>query len=114
MPRSPKQPCVYILASQPNGTLCVGVTSALFDRMIVHREDLLDGFTRTHGAHRLVYYEMHALMDDAIRREKRFKKWNRLWKVRLIEQMNPAWTDLFDEATGVAEQGPGGQDFSTH
>ena len=114
MPQTPKQPCVYMLASQPNGTLYIGVTSTLFDRMILHREDLLDGFTKTYGVHRLVYFEMHASMDDAIRREKQLKKWNRLWKIRLIEQLNPTWADLFDETNGIAERGQGGQDGATH
>ena len=110
MPQVPKQPCVYILANKPNGTLYIGVTSTLFDRIIVHREEFLDGFTKKYGVHRLVYYEMHATMDDAIRREKQLKKWNRLWKVRLIEQMNPTWSDLFDKEDGIVELGPGGQD----
>ena len=113
MPQVPKQPCVYMLASKPNGTLYVGVTATLFDRTIVHREEFLDGFTKTYGVHRLVYFEMHATMDDALRREKQLKKWNRLWKVRLIEQMNPSWADLFNEHNGIEDIGPGGQDGAT-
>ncbi len=113
MPQLCKQPCVYILASRPNGTLYIGVTSALFDRMLVHRRGLLEGFTKQHGVHHLVYYESHPTMQAAIRREKQLKKWNRLWKVRLIEQMNPAWSDLFDTETGIAANGPGGQTLAS-
>ena len=102
----PKQPCVYILASKRNGTLYVGVTSDLFLRTGLHKQDLIEGFTKRYGVHRLVYYEMHETMDDAIRREKRLKKWNRAWKIRLIESMNPEWDDLFDEFWGVIEDGP--------
>ena len=109
MPHTTKQPCVYILASRPNGTLYIGVTSTLFDRIVVHRNDLLDGFTKRHGVHRLVYYEMHPTMDAAIKREKQLKKWNRLWKIRLIEQQNPRWSNLFDTTTGIATLGASGQ-----
>jgi len=90
-PRLDKQPCVYILASKRNGILYVGVTSNLFERVNLHKQDLIEGFTKTYGVHMLVYYEMHQTMPDAIRREKQLKKWNRAWKVRLIEQMNPEW-----------------------
>ena len=113
MPHTTKQPCIYILASQPNGTLYIGVTSTLFARTIVHRADLQDGFTKRYGVHRLVYYETHPTMEAAIRREKQLKKWNRLWKVRLIEEMNPTWADLFDESNGIATQGPSGQARTT-
>jgi putative endonuclease len=75
-----KQPAIYILASQPNGTLYIGVTSALFDRMLNHRDSTFKGFTATHGVKTLVYYEFFNSMDEAIRREKRLKKWERLWK----------------------------------
>ncbi len=91
----PKQPCVYILASQRNGTLYVGVTSDLFLRTGLHKQDLIEGFTKHYGVHQLVYYEMHHTMPEAIRREKQLKKWNRAWKIRLIESMNPEWEDLF-------------------
>ena len=96
----PKQPCVYILASKRNGTLYIGVTSNVFQRTSLHKQDLIEGFTKRHGVHRLVYYEMHETMDAAIAREKRLKRWNRLWKLRLIEQVNPEWHDLFDRETG--------------
>jgi putative endonuclease len=102
-------PCVYILASAPNGTLYIGVTSDLHDRTSIHKQDLVDGFTKRYGVHRLVYYELHEDMESAIRREKQLKKWNRLWKVRLIEQMNPEWRDLFGDFGGIDDDGPGGQ-----
>ena len=93
-----KCPCVYILASGPNGTLYVGVTSDIAGRMSIHIQDLLPGFTSKYRVHHLVYYEMHETMEAAIRREKQLKKWNRLWKLRLIEQANPEWVELFDRA----------------
>ena len=104
-----KQPCVYILASGYNGTLYIGVSSALLDRVMVHKDDLVEGFTKRYGVHMLVYYEMHETMEAAIRWEKQLKKWNRLWKIRLIEEMNPEWRDLRDEAVGLLGGGPGGQ-----
>ena len=84
-----KEPCVYILASGRNGTLYIGVTSDLEGRLSVHVQDLVAGFTAKHRVHQLVYYEMHPTMQTAIKREKQLKKWNRLWKIRLIEQANP-------------------------
>ena len=102
----PKQPCVYILASKRNGTIYVGVTSELFQRIGLHKQDIIEGFTERHGVHRLVYYEMHRSMEEAIRREKRLKKWNRAWKLSLIESMNPEWSDLFDEFWGAIDDGP--------
>ena len=105
--RQVKQPCVYILASKPNGVLYTGVTSSLHDRVAIHKQDLIDGFTKKYGVHRLVYYEMHDMMEAAILRETRIKKWRRAWKVRLIQQMNPQWIDLFDETTGAFLNGPG-------
>jgi putative endonuclease len=95
-----KSPCVYILASGHNGTLYIGVTSDLFSRIGEHKQDLIEGFTKKYGVHRLVYYEMHLDMDSAIKREKQLKEWRRLWKLRIIEAMNPDWVDLFDERTG--------------
>ena len=100
-----KNPCVYILASRRNGTLYISVTSDLFQRMPQHKQGLIEGFTKTYRVHRLVYYEMHPTM-DAARREKQIKEWRRLWKIRLIESMNPEWVDLFDEATGEILDGP--------
>jgi putative endonuclease len=87
-------PTVYLLASRKNGTLYVGVTSDLAKRLHQHREDLAKGFTKDYGVHRLVWFERHATMEYAIQREKRIKKWNRAWKIRLIEESNPQWDDL--------------------
>jgi putative endonuclease len=102
----PKQPCVYLLASRPNGVLYAGVTSALAQRVSLHKQKLIEGFTKRYGVTLLVYYEMHDTMDAAIRRESQIKKWKRAWKVRLIEQMNPEWRDLFDELTGEIFDSP--------
>ena len=101
-----KQPCVYILASRRNGILYIGVTSALVDRMAIHSQDLLDGFTKKYGVHMLVYYEMHETMDAAILRESRMKKWHRAWKVRLIEGMNAEWRNLYDASRNEILNGP--------
>ena len=90
-------PTVYLLASRRNGTLYVGVTSDLMGRIHKHREGLLPGFTRDYGVKRLVWFEPHATMEDAIVREKRIKKWNRAWKLELIEESNPDWRDLAEE-----------------
>jgi len=92
-----RQPAVYILASQRIGTLYVGVTSNLPARVWQHRNDLVDGFSREHGTHLLVYFEMHGTIIAAITREKQIKEWKRLWKLRLIESLNPEWRDLFGE-----------------
>jgi putative endonuclease len=97
---------VYLLASRRDGILYAGVTSDLAKRVLLHRQKLVEGFTQRYGVSRLVYYEMHETMDQAILRETRIKKWKRAWKVRLIEQMNPEWEDLFDEASGEILFGP--------
>ena len=89
---------VYILASRPYGTLYIGVTSNLASRVEAHRSGSVSGFTKDYSVHRLVYFEVHSDMYEAIQREKRLKKWNRDWKVRLIEEMNPEWKDLSDQA----------------
>ena len=94
---SDRIPCVYILASQRNGTLYVGVTSNLVRRVWEHKNDLADGFTKKYGVHTLVWYEVHPTMDSAITREKRLKEWKRNWKLDLIEGVNPMWDDLYDE-----------------
>ena len=91
-----KVPCVYIIASRRNGTLYVGITSDLLKRVGEHKNDLVEGFTRRYGVHKLVWYEVHETMESAIQREKGIKKWNRKWKLALIEQSNPQWEDLFD------------------
>jgi putative endonuclease len=87
--------CVYILASKIGGTLYVGVTSDLVRRIYQHKSDVVAGFTKQYGVHRLVYFEIHDDVREAIRREKRLKKWNRAWKVKLIEEGNPNWDDLY-------------------
>jgi putative endonuclease len=89
-----KEPCVYILASQPHGTLYVGVTSDLFARLYQHRERKIRGFTSRYAVFRLVRFEQFADMDTAIAREKQLKRWHRQWKINLIEQDNPQWIDL--------------------
>jgi putative endonuclease len=95
-----KQPATYLIASRRNGTLYMGVTSDLIARIWQHRNHVVPGFTRRHGVAQLVWYELHGTMDAAITREKRLKKWNRAWKIRLIEESNPYWRDLWDEITG--------------
>jgi len=89
-----KQPCVYILASGRCGTLYIGVTSNLIGRLHQHRAGLIKGFTSRYGVVHLVHFEMADTMDAAIGREKQLKKWNRDWKLALIEQTNPDWMDL--------------------
>lgn len=91
-----RQPCVYILASKRNGTLYIGVTSDLIKRAWEHKNDLVDGFTKEYGVHQLVYFEMLDDMESAIQREKQLKKWNRDWKIDLIEKDNPEWADLYE------------------
>ena len=92
-----KQPCVYILASKKNGTLYAGVTSDLVKRVWQHKNNLVDGFTKDYQVHLLVWYEAHETMESAIKREKNIKALKRLWKLRLIEEANPDWNDLFDQ-----------------
>ncbi|MBI4764504.1 MAG: GIY-YIG nuclease family protein [Deltaproteobacteria bacterium] len=94
-----KTPCVYILASQRNGTLYIGVTSDLVKRVWQHRNNLIEGFTKRYGVHILVWYESHETLESAITREKNIKKWNREWKLSLIEKSNPLWQDLYDQLT---------------
>ncbi|MGE3106285.1 MAG: GIY-YIG nuclease family protein [Lysobacterales bacterium] len=91
-----KQPCVYLLASKRNGTLYVGVTSNLPQRVWQHRNHLVEGFTRRYGVDRLVCFELHETMLSAIAREKAIKEWRRAWKLELIEDQNPEWKDLFE------------------
>jgi len=90
-------PCVYILASHRNGTLYTGVTSNLIQRVYQHQNEVVPGFTHKYTVHHLVWYERHETMESAILREKRIKKWNRLWKLRIIEEMNPEWDDLYSK-----------------
>jgi putative endonuclease len=92
-----KQPAVYILASKRNGTFYIGVTSDLQKRVWEHKDNTVEGFTKRYGVHNLVYYELHGDMLSAISREKQMKKWNRAWKLELIEKQNPDWKDLSEE-----------------
>lgn len=94
--REEKRIFVYLLASRRNGTLYVGVTSDLLRRVHEHREGLIEGFTKRYGVKQLVWYEAHDTAEDAILREKRLKRWNRAWKIGLIEKDNPDWVDRWD------------------
>ncbi len=91
---------VYMLASKPNGTLYIGVTSNLVRRVSEHREGIVDGFTKRYGVHRLVYFEKCESIVSAISREKKMKKWRRAWKVGLIQAYNPEWKDLYGSLVG--------------
>ncbi len=90
-------PCVYILASQRNGTLYAGVTSNLAYRLWQHRSGAGSEFVRKYGVHELIYVEFHESMAAAIVREKQIKRWRRAWKLELIERHNPQWRDLSEE-----------------
>ncbi|MFO0389069.1 MAG: GIY-YIG nuclease family protein [Alphaproteobacteria bacterium] len=92
-----KEYYVYIMASGKNGTLYIGVTSNLAKRVYEHRNGLVDGFTKKYGIKTLVYFEQTNDVEAAILREKQMKKWNREWKLELIEKMNPEWNDLYEE-----------------
>ena len=91
------QPCVYILASKRNGTLYTGVTRNLVKRVYQHRQGETQGFSKRYGVNRLVYVESHVTMEAAITREKQIKEWKRAWKLRLIEESNGEWRDLYEE-----------------
>ena len=91
-----KTPCVYILANKYNGTLYTGVTSNLVQRVWQHKNDFVESFTKRHGIHRLVWYELHPTQASAIAKEKAIKKWRRSWKVELIEATNPHWLELYN------------------
>jgi putative endonuclease len=90
-----KQPCVYIMASRKNGTLYTGVTSDLVKRVWQHKNNVTEGFTNKYSIHTLVWYELHSDMNEAIKHEKSIKKWRRDWKIKLIEENNPQWDDLY-------------------
>ena len=90
---------VYILASRRNGTLYVGVSNDVVRRTWEHKNDLIEGFTKKYGVHILVWYELYEDINVAIAREKRLKRWNRAWKINLIEQNNSGWNDLYDRLT---------------
>ena len=88
---------IYILASRIGGTLYIGVTNDLIRRVAEHRSKTAESFTKRYDVHRLVYFECFAEIEQAIRREKRLKKWTRAWKISLIEKENPNWIDLYPE-----------------
>ena len=92
-----KQPATYILANKKKGVLYAGVTSNLVKRIWEHKQHLADGFTKKYHLHKLVYFELHEDMLEAVVREKQIKKWRRDWKVGLIERENPEWRDLYND-----------------
>ncbi|WP_045444282.1 GIY-YIG nuclease family protein [Tepidicaulis marinus] len=93
-------PCVYMLTNRPGGTLYAGVTRDVIRRVWEHKTDAVDGFSKKYQLHTLVYAEFHAIMPDAILREKQIKGWRRAWKVALIEKDNPQWRDIYEELAG--------------
>ena len=92
-----KQYHVYILASKKYGTLYTGVTSNLIKRVYEHKNKFVERFTKKHNVHHLVYFEIHNDISEAITREKQIKKWNRQWKINLIDKFNPEWNDLYQD-----------------
>ena len=88
---------IYIITNKPKGTLYIGMTNNLVRRGYEHRTGLIDGFTKKYNLNRLVYFEVFNRVEDAILREKRLKKWNRQWKIDLIEKVNPNWDDLYEK-----------------
>ncbi len=98
-----KQPATYIMASKFNGVIYIGVTSNLLQRVWQHKSGLIDGFTTKYFVHRLVYFEYHESMPDAIHREKQLKRKSRIHKRMLIESMNPNWVDLYPFLVGLDE-----------
>ena len=90
---------VYILANKKNGTLYTGVTNNLVRRVYEHKTKAVDGFSKQHNVDKLVFYEEHPTMPNAIQREKNIKHWSRKWKLDLIEKENPGWRDLYEELT---------------
>jgi putative endonuclease len=90
-----KTPCIYILTNKPKGSLYIGVTSNLSARIYQHKNGFVDSFSKKYNLHILAYFEVHENMYSAITREKQLKKWNRDWKIQLIEKINPSWRDLY-------------------
>jgi putative endonuclease len=99
---------VYILASKRNGTLYIGVINDLIRRTLEHKNDQITGFSKKYKTHQLVYYEIFNNPESAISREKQLKRWKRLWKLKLIDQINPEWNDLFDEINSAGSLRPQG------
>ncbi|WP_039989967.1 GIY-YIG nuclease family protein [Paraglaciecola arctica] len=95
-----KRPCLYILTNDNNSTLYIGVTSNLVQRIYQHKNKQVKGFSSKYNLNKLVYFEQLEDMDSAILREKRLKKWNREWKNRLINELNPSWKDLYFDLVG--------------
>ena len=92
-----KNYCVYILASKPNGTLYIGMTSDLVRRVYQHKKNLADGFTKKYSVHQLVYNEITNDVESALTREKQLMNWKRQWKIELIQKNNPQWNDLYED-----------------
>jgi putative endonuclease len=92
-----KQPITYIISNKNNNVLYIGVTSHLQKRIWEHKEKLVAGFSKKYNVDKLVYFEIHTTMEDAILREKQLKKWNKDWKLRLIKEQNPNWRDLYED-----------------
>ena len=92
-----KQPATYIITNEHMNVLYIGVTSDLPKRIWEHKEKLVEGFSKKYNLHKLVFFEAHLTMGDAILREKQLKKWKRDWKIRLIEEQNPDWRDLYED-----------------
>lgn len=95
-----RNPAVYMLASRRNGTPCTGVTGNLIERVWQHRNHLASGFTDRYDVTLLAWYELHGTREAAIAREQRLKKWNRAWRISLVEDSNPCWNDLWPRLTG--------------
>ncbi|MFC1734318.1 GIY-YIG nuclease family protein [candidate division KSB1 bacterium] len=91
---------IYILASRKNGTLYIGVSNDLIKRVFEHKQKMVEGFSKRYNISNLVYFEESSDVHSALAREKQLKKWNRAWKIRLIEQQNPEWHDLYEELSG--------------
>ena len=92
-----KNPAVYILTNQRNGTLYIGVSSDLIQRIYQHKSNAVEGFSKKYQTHMLVYFEQHPTMESALLREKQMKEWKRAWKINLIEKLNPFWKDLYQD-----------------
>ena len=92
-----KNPAVYVLTNQRNGTLYIGVTSDLIQRIYQHKSNAVEGFSKKYQTHMLVYFEQHPTMESALLREKQMKEWKRAWKINLIEKLNPFWKDLYQD-----------------
>jgi putative endonuclease len=107
---------VYMLASRRNGTLYIGVTNAILRRTWTHMNDLVEGFTKKYGVHRLVWFETYGDINAAIAREKQLKGWNRAWKIKLIEKTNPGWNDLYRRMTVETQpvRPPGSPSLASH